>query len=184
MISPLQTRKLTHWFHLLDVDKGGTINIDDLVAILYKQAELNHMSKYGDEFEQRRGMMALLWMDLCRYIDFNRDGNISLEEWTKSLSMLEKYSTWDAFSHDHPRLKNGLVGLLGVTENKEADIEAYTRFLKAYSADQGVDIPAVFAKLDLNGNGTLSAEELYQLAGEFLFSSDIKSPGNWLLGPF
>lgn len=184
MISALQIRKLTHWFHILDVDKKGAINIDDLVAVLYKQAELNNMQKYGDEFEQRRGMIALLWMDLGRYIDINRDGNISLSEWTKSLAMLEKYTSWEGFALDHPRLRNGLVGLLGVTDNKEADIEAYTRFLRAYSADQGIDIPAVFNKLDINGNGRISAGELNQLAGEFLFSSDTNSPGNWLLGPF
>ena len=46
------------------------------------------------------------------------------------------------------------------------------------------DLEAAFHKLDQDGDGALSSEEIRTAAEEYYTSEDPQAPGNWLLGPF
>jgi hypothetical protein len=45
------------------------------------------------------------------------------------------------------------------------------------------DMAHAFAKLDLDGNGTLDPEKIPTAVTEFFTSDDPKARGNWLYGP-
>jgi len=78
-----------------------------------------------------------------------------------------------------------ITGVLGAldkdgsgTLSQDEYVELYKKLgLPSNMASEG------FKRVDRNGSGQISFEELSQAFSEFYLSADPNAPGNWLLGP-
>ena len=65
----------------------------------------------------------------------------------------------------------------------KVSVPEYSAYLTAWGTTDA-EIIEPFRRLDRDGDGYLTADELRQNAEEFFFSDDPEAAGNWLVGPF
>lgn len=76
-----------------------------------------------------------------------------------------------------------IITLLDTDKDNNVSAAEYAAYLTVCGAT-AAEITDTFGRLDHNGDGYLTADELHQNAAEFFFSNDPAAPGNWLVGPF
>jgi len=69
--------------------------------------------------------------------------------------------------------------------NKDGKVseEEYKSYLLSVQVTEA-DAADAFHRLDLNGDGFLSREELFDNLKEYYFTDDPNAPGNWFFGPY
>ena len=69
MLTPLQIKKLSHFFNVLDFDKNGSIEEDDFEAIGENLAIIRDIDMDTPEYEVVMGMTKGIWDKLDGYVE-------------------------------------------------------------------------------------------------------------------
>ena len=201
-LSELQKRKLKKLFDLYDIDGSGFITQADYQKMAQSQAELQGYQPGSLEYNIISSQFRTLWNDLQKEIDFNNDGQITLEEFLehkdKQLNFnegyrplwLERADTATAQSYERSydqdviaKLTNLIFERVDVDGSGEISGSEYKNGFLAHLSDESLK-DEVFTKLDLNGDGHLSKQEVLKLVHDYFYSDDPEAPGNWILGPY
>jgi len=181
MLGDGQWKKLTHLFTLIDVDDSGAVEYTDLETVMNRTLAAAGHAPDSIIHDGAGAMLRRFWADFKQVADINRDDRISRAEWFACWEQLLGEEDADALFDDLPpavRQIHLLVAqALGINDLRGADSATWARF----AGSVGIGEAATFARLDLDGNGLISVDELQQLTAEFFLSNE-DAPGNALFG--
>jgi juvenile hormone diol kinase len=181
MLSEFQKKKITRLFKFYDADGSGAIQANDfdLISKSFAQefgwlAASEEERKFGNAFKQS-------WRRLLISADENGDEKISLEEFLNSYSL--------ALSNDesYNTLIKGFIENIFIAIDIDHDNNwSKSDFIKFYKGfrNSAQEAENAFSKMDMNGDGTLSKEEVYKHFYDFHFSQDPQVAGNIFFGEF
>ncbi|WP_395366928.1 EF-hand domain-containing protein [Streptomyces sp. YH02] len=175
MPSDVQERKLQRHFELLDMDRNGFIEQQDLVAFADKITESAGASG-TPQAQAFRSEAERVWQSLRKALDQDGDQRVSRDEFVSAADINQVMNEAVKLGH----LSFDVIDRDGDGRISKAE---WTRM------DQSIGIPredsmAGFEQLDRDGDGYISRDEYTRGVEEFYRSDNPSAGGNWVLGTF
>jgi Ca2+-binding EF-hand superfamily protein len=183
MLGHFQRQKSHHYFDLIDRDEDGFIEGEDFELHATRLADRRDLS--DEDSEALKEQMLGWWEQLCATADANEDDQVSRDEWDRfweAINATVEEGDEDEEARMHQSLERaGQVTFqtIDTTDSGEIEQEEYEDWLSAWGAE-GSD--EAFERLDRDGSGTLTEEDLVEATKEFYLSNDADAPGNSLYG--
>jgi juvenile hormone diol kinase len=179
MLSDLQKAKLTRYFRVYDVDDDGHVARPDFERVVENVRMLHGVGEGSPGHRAVREGYLRRWEALRASADADADGGVDLDEWL---------AYWDAVLADDARYQaevasvtNQLFELFDHDGDGVLGADEFCNFYGVYGL-KSAEARRVFLDLDLDGDGTVTRDELTQMAHEFYRSDDPGAPGNALFG--
>jgi Ca2+-binding EF-hand superfamily protein len=181
MLTALQTRKLTRAFSLFDVDQNGFMEAADCELVVSATTQAMGYALGSPEYTAYYTEYMAGWNALVQLGDSDNDQRLTVAEYCAAYDKMMA----------QPAQFNAVI--LGVVKtiitlwdsNKDGKVSKaeYQAYMVAFHVTE-TEAAEAFRRLDRNGDGYLTTDELIQNAKEFFLSSDPQAAGNWLVGPF
>ncbi|WP_168200813.1 EF-hand domain-containing protein [Allokutzneria sp. NRRL B-24872] len=180
MVADILARKYKKIFGLYDNNRNGFVEKADV-----QRMKRQYLSAFEVDPASAKGVAVSecwdsFWRALTSSLDHDEDGQVSREEF---LSGFEALALGDPATFDkvlRPLVQTAFT-LMDTDGSDAVSAKEFRRFQA--SVGNGDQADAVLAKIDQDGDGLISMDELVADAREFLTSSDPTNSTNWLLGP-
>lgn len=180
MLTDLQKRKLTLYFHLYDVDDDGQIAWPDFERVAENVRALYGAEGHSAIHTRIRDGFVRRWGALRASADADQDGGVTMSEWL---------TYWDGVLADDARhqeeiasVTERLFELFDTDEDGLLGADEFCNFYGIYGL-KSAQARLVFMDLDADGDGAVTRRELTDMAHQFYRSDDPDAPGNRLFGP-
>jgi len=179
MLTDLQTKKLTRYFQVYDIDDDGTIEASDFERIIENVRMLH--GEDGNGQVELGGAYRELWHRISSAADGDRDGGVDLDEWLAYWQVTLEHDA--RYQEEVLGLTNRLFTVFDLDEDGTIGRSEFSDFYGIFGLS--VDLAeTVFKTLDANEDGFITRDELLEASGEFFRSNNVESKGNVLYGPF
>ncbi|WP_327063515.1 EF-hand domain-containing protein [Kitasatospora purpeofusca] len=173
--------KIDACFHHFDTDDNGSIDRDDLLTL---GSQL--LSRFGEPATSPKGTalmdgMVRFWDALTAAGDRNGDGRLSREEYRTCMTGAFVTSA-DGFDASLRPLAEAVCSLLDTDGDGGVDEQEFQAWQEVFRTAPE-NRAAAFRKLDADGSGRLSVEELLTAIRQYYISPHADEAGNWLYGP-
>lgn len=178
MLSDLQRKKLPNLFHLHDTDRDGALRRDDYVQFPRDLARARGLEIGSPEERELSARFLAGWESLS---DFTVGGGVTVDGW---LAYWERVLATDGMYEQFAGSMGEYIFLMldgdgdGVVGRDE-----FLHFYRAYDMDDA-EAGRTFDRLDLNGSGSLTQDEIGVLLRQYFLSDDPDAPGNVFFGPY
>jgi len=180
MSTTLLNHKLDRAFGHVDVDGDGSIEREDLlglgarILVGFGEAPTSRAgSRLAQGFEE-------IWRTLAAETGTDGDGVISSEEFRAG--MTSAFVEGDRFDTVFAPAAEALAGLCDTDGDGAVGPDEFGIMMAAFGTPRE-DARATFERLDGDGDGVLSVDELVEATRQFYTSADPDVAGNWLFGP-
>ena len=181
-LAELQKRKLKVAFESYDFDHDGSLTKDDLERAASQTSKIKDLKSGSQAQEKVESVYTIGWDDLQGVADADNNGEVTLEEW---------YVFFDGLINDQNKIEQYLqAAATKLIPNLDSDgdvkitQEDYKEFLFSFNELGKCDAETAFKKLDTNGDGFITHDEMKGHIREFYLSTDENAAGNWMLGRF
>lgn len=181
MLTELQTKKLTYFFHTFDADKNGFLEKSDFDKIVKGFAEAYNITQGSETYQYISSTYAKRWDDLSKKADTNADNKVSLDEWLSSQDKLLNDSKSDFL---WLRIASMFLEIQDVDKDGSISVEEYKTMYKIHGIGNESLAAEIFAKLDFDGDGKISKNDAMNLVADFYLSDNPQAPGNLFFGPY
>lgn len=179
MLTDLQKKKLTRYFQVYDVDDDGRIGPADFDRVLENVRALHNADENSAAHRALQDGYVKRWEALRAAADVNHDGGVDLAEWL---------AHWDGVLADEARYKEAVASVtqllfevFDTDEDGTLGADEFCNFYGIYGL-KSAQARLVFLDLDLDGDGSVTLEELLSMVHQFYRSDDPDAPGNGLFG--
>lgn len=180
MLSDLQTKKLTRYFEVYDIDDDGRIGTADFERILENVRLLHGEGATSAAYEALREAYMRLWSGLLAAADHDGDGGVDLDEWLGYWQLTLEDDR--RYEEEVSRLADRLFAVFDLDEDGSIGAAEFIDFYGVFGLP--VDLAeSVFVELDADGDGEISRSELLAISREFYRGDDAEAPANFLFGP-
>ncbi|XP_064488870.1 sarcoplasmic calcium-binding protein 1-like [Ornithodoros turicata] len=174
--------------HMYDIDNNGYLDAHDFECLALRQTVLEGKGEFLKErHERNKDIMLGLWNEIADLADFNKDGQVTVEEFKKAVQNLCVGRSFDQFPQP---LKHAINCQFATTDANgdglisldEFRVECVTR--QAFR-DLG-EIDKCYQKVlndDDRRRGGITNARYQELFAEFLGCPDSSVQGNFLFGP-
>lgn len=178
MLSDLQTRKLTRYFQVYDIDDDGRIEASDFARIV-ENVRLLHGE--DDAANGLHGAYGRLWGRISEAADVDGDSGVDLDEWLAYWQIaLEDDARYES---EVQALTDRLFAVFDLDEDGSIGAAEFSDFYGIFGLSVSL-AESVFEALDEDGDGRVTREELRSAGRAFFRSDDVQQPGNLLFGPY
>lgn len=182
MIGDLRRRKASHYFDLIDEDDNGLIQAEDFELRAERMAEAREVT--DPEARTRLQNQVMTWWEhLCAVADFDDDDRVTREEWETYWESIEAAVNQGGEAEEKTlrSLDRAARGTYQAIRTGDGPIteEEFAEWLDAWGVEKS---EGAFRRLDRDGTGTLTEENLIDAVKEFYLSNDPEAPGNALYG--
>ena len=180
-LSPLQHRKLTRYFNILDQGAKGYIEEEDIYTINLRMARKKGIKESSPEWIAIRENVDLIWKYAREYGVSGDPDKVFLVDW---LAHEEYILTRESFLETYVRkITRDVFTLFMHPGDHCLYLEQYHHLISSFGVEEGL-IEWAFKHLVQNTNGHLTEQEFVDRVMEFHLSQDRHAPGNYLFGPF
>lgn len=181
MLTSLQTRKLTRAFHLFDLNQNGTMDRQDCELVIQATTQAMGYAPGAAEYAAYANDYMAGWAAVLAAGDGDGDQRLTVDEFCTAYDkLMAQPEQFDAVILGFVRTA---IALWDSNKDGKVSEAEYKNYLLSVQVPEGEAVDA-FRRLDLNGDGYLSREELFENLKEYYFSDDPKAPGNWFFGPY
>jgi Ca2+-binding EF-hand superfamily protein len=181
MLTALQTRKLTRAFHLFDLDQSGVMDRQDCELVVQATTQVMGYAPGSPEYITYHAEYMAGWDALLVLADSDGDQRLTATEFCTAFGKLMA----------QPEQFNAVVlgfvktasTLWDSNQDGKVSEQEYKNYLLTIQVTEAEAADA-FRRLDLDRDGYLSREEIFQNMKEYYFTDDPNAPGNWFFGPF
>ncbi|MEM6812878.1 MAG: EF-hand domain-containing protein [Bacteroidota bacterium] len=180
MATEFQKQKLSYFFHILDLNKNGYIQLEDFLEMVDKVCAIMNYEEGGNERKRLTNKAIRFFNSLVRDIESVDPLQISEKEWVtffdnevqKREDMIVEYKEivfnfmFDFFDHNRD----------GYISRKE-----YEDFYRIFNIDKNA-LDEAFPKLVSRDNFKLHRYDLMDAIEDFFTSDDKEDAGNWVFG--
>ena len=180
MLSELRKRKLARLFNYYDSNDDGFLTQEDWDRKAQALAQKKNLQSGTSDYETLQSIYSQEWERLKKFADINHDGKVSLDEW---FQFIDSYVTKQGWIRQLGNWVDFMFKLVDTDGNGGIDIEEFKVFYMSEVSDEALT-EEVFAKLDLDSNGYIDKDEMFQHLQDFYESDDPEAPGNFIYGPY
>lgn len=181
MLTPLQGKKLTHYFNVLDFDRNGILEKQDFTNIGINLAMNLGMHEGDDDFKDLVQKSEQIWLSFRSFIKGEIDDTATLGEWLRFADKNIVNGSPELYEKHVNIVASEIIRLFDTDDDGYLSLEEYIELFVAYRIDVKYSAKS-FVKLDTNYNEEISYDELLEAIRQFYRSDDEKAPGNWLFG--
>ncbi|MER5728397.1 hypothetical protein ABT084_08620 [Streptomyces sp. NPDC002138] len=174
--------KLARMHKLLDADGNGEISEADLTIIPNHLAATFGQPADGPKAERLRKALTVIWTRHLAKMDKNGNGEIDLKEYESGIRQSIATDRQRILA-DSIEVAAALLSLCDTDDNGVVDRGEYRKILDVVFGLPTDASDAAFARLDLNGDGTIEPQEFESAFADYFISEDPEANGNWLFGP-
>lgn len=182
MTNDLLDRKLDRAFTHFDADRSGVIDADDIIALGTRL--LNALDEPAGSPKALRVMEGLadFWQDLFTELDIDRDGKVTPEEY--KLGMTRLYAQGGpAYDRSFRPMVKAILTVVDKDDDQRISPEEFHKAQEVFNPElRPAAAEALFRRIDKNGDGVLTVDELLDAVREYYVGTDEDAPGNLLFG--
>lgn len=178
-MTDFQRQKMTNLFNILDADNSGTIQKNDFDIVASKIAGMMNLDANSDAYKNLFSSYATRWEKIAEFADSDNNGIVTLEEWLGYCTNM--LSTPNGYEQHVAHVVNFVFDLFDADGGGGIPKDGLKMFYSAYGLNPEM-AEETFAKLDLNGDGQITSDEMTTLCGQYHKSNDLSDPGNHFLG--
>jgi Ca2+-binding EF-hand superfamily protein len=181
MVSDLAARKYAQTFELFDVSGDGYIQQDDCSALAERL--ITTFAGPGDAIKAKtvRDSYQQFWEGVSALADTDHDGRISREEYVAAMAAVAGGPP-ETFDEVIQPLQVAVFALCDTDGDGRIDAGEFQAMHTALGTGDDDSAIRALARLDTDGDGVLSVEELLRAARQFVLDESPDAPGNWLFG--
>ncbi len=181
MQSDFLERKLARRFQAHDHDGNGFLQRKDFELSAIRMAE---EFGHGPESPARQRLVAIslgLWDHLRKVADRDADGRITLDEYKAAFAsgMLE---TPESFHQSYVPYINAVMEIADEDHDGKLTASEEVRWMGTLMGMPEQVVVDAFRRIDKDGDGLITSDELVETIRAFYFDESPDSPGHWLLG--
>ncbi|MBB4984812.1 MULTISPECIES: EF-hand domain-containing protein [Streptomyces] len=179
-VDQLLDRKLDVCFGHGDQNGDGVLESADALALAARIVAYIGEPFGSDKAQDLFKAFGLFWQHVSAATDLNKDGQVTPEEWRTGLR--RAFAEDEAgFTAGFRPLAEALWAICDQDDDGSVDAPEFANFQKAFGTSEE-NSRIAFSKLDRDGDGSLSVDELLVAWKEYYTSPDPDAPGNWLFG--
>lgn len=176
----LLDRKMDACYTHGDQNGNGVLTGGDARALAARIVAYSGEDFAGPKAQAVFDSFGQFWSVLSPAFDSDGDGGVSAEEWREGLKNTFMKDE-DAFNRGFLPMAQAIFTLLDKSGDGKVQEQEFYAFQDAFGSSKE-NARLAFAKLDRDGSGHLSVEELLTAWREFYTSTDPEAAGNWLFG--
>jgi Ca2+-binding EF-hand superfamily protein len=181
MLTALQTRKLTRAFHLFDLDQSGVMDRQDCELVVQATTQVMGYAPGSPEYTTYHAEYMAGWDALLALADSDGDQRLTATEFCTAFGKLMAQP--EQFNAVVLGFVKTAITLWDSNQDGKVSEQEYKNYLLTIQVTEAEAADA-FRRLDLDRDGYLSREEIFQNMKEYYFTDDPNAPGNWFFGPF
>ncbi|UAK31539.1 EF-hand domain-containing protein [Nocardia asteroides] len=180
-ISEFLTRKLERRFETFDFDGDGRIERSDFESSARAVA-----AEFGHEPDSPAAHQLLqlslqLWGRLASVGDVDIDGSVDLAEYKQAFAE-GLLVTEESFDQGYRPFLSAIMAIADGDGDGKLNAEDYARWTGALMHLPAGDAREIHRRLDTDGDGFVTTEDLLQAIHDYYFDENPEGVGSWLLG--